>query len=320
MKPTDTQSLSHEDQSQDLIQIWVTNHSPQEKVSKITNDGVVYFFDWMLTNDCNFACDYCHPQIAIQKNKVLKKPRMSDEILQSFLSLEKKIHLSMSWWEPFLFPNYAEFCKEITSSGNLISINTNLSIRDEVKKFSQIVDPNWVTWINAALHKLEREKMWLSLEDFAEDIVMLQEKGFNIQVFYVLYPPLLSSFEEDAEYLKKLGVKKVAGKIFKGPYNGKIYPQWYSEEERGIIQGYTNNDYPITEEYLNDVQHMFKGKMCVAGANFFKINFDWSVQRCPANREPYWNIYDGTFVPWVGPKPCITNRVMAVSQCNQFSE
>jgi hypothetical protein len=87
-----------------------------------------------------------------------------------------------------------------------------------------------------------------------------------------------------------------------------------------MIRSYKNNDYPITDEYLNDIQHMFKWRMCVAGANFFKINFDGSVQRCPANREPYWNLYEGTFVPGDAAKPCITNRVMAVSQCNQFAE
>jgi MoaA/NifB/PqqE/SkfB family radical SAM enzyme len=290
----------------------------EQRIEETREDSVIEF-DWMLTDECNFNCDYCHPNIAVHKNEPPKHGRTSDQIADAFLGIGRRFHLTMSGGEPLLFPNFSEFCKKITDSGNLISMNTNLSIRDEVKKFSEIVDPTKVGTINAALHKMERDRQDLGIDDFAEDVVLLQKKGFNIQVFYVLYPPLLDSFEEDASRLKQLGVTKVAGKIFKGAYQGLIYPMAYSTEDRIKILGYQNSSYPVTLDYLDNKQYAFKAELCTSGINFFKVNVNGNVQRCPANAEKFGNIYDGTFQPGSEAKPCITTRVMSVSQCNRFS-
>ena len=149
--------------------------SPQNELRiKEARENSAIEFDWMLTDECNFKCDYCHPNIAVHKNEPPKHGKTSDQIADAFLDIGRKFHLTMSGGEPLLFPNFSEFCKKITDSGNLISMNTNLSIRDEVKKFSEIVDPTKVGSINAALHKTERDRQGLSFDDFAEDVVRLQ--------------------------------------------------------------------------------------------------------------------------------------------------
>lgn len=295
----------------------------KDKIRTIEKDnklGEEIAFDWMLTDDCNFQCDYCHPNIAVHKNEPAKHGKTSIEIAQAFLNIGRPVHIFMSGGEPMMFPEFVDFCESVTSKGNKISMNTNLSLREITADFSQRIDPKQIGQINAALHLNERVKQNLDMETFAKDVVLLQEKEFPVNVFYVLYPPLLKRFDEDAAYLKSLGVNKVMGKIFKGPYNGKMYPMGYSDEERKIIENYQNSSYKVTADYLDNMQYKFKGKMCVAGANFFKVNVDGSVQRCPADKERYGNIYDGTFVPSDSAKPCITRKVMAVSQCNSYTK
>lgn len=284
-----------------------------------TKDNPVIEFDWMLTDACNFRCDYCHSNIAVHKNEPPKHGKTSDQIAEAFLRIGGRFHLSMSGGEPLMFPDFSEFCRTITSNGHSLSMNTNLSIRDEIKKFSEIVDPTKVGAINAALHKIERDRQGLSIEAFAKDVVNLQDKRFNIQVFYVLYPPLLDLFEEDAKRLRELGVDKVAGKIFKGVYQGKIYPSSYSPEDKNKILNYQNNSYAVTFDYLDNRQYDFKETPCTAGINFFKVDVNGNVQRCPSNKEKFGNIYEGTFQPGTETKPCLTTRVMSVSQCNRFS-
>lgn len=288
-------------------------------IMRETQNNFIMEFDWMLTNACNFRCDYCHPNIAVHKNELPQHGKTPDQIAEAFLKIGQRLHLSMSGGEPLMFPEFSEFCRTITRNGHSVSMNTNLSYKDEIIKFAEIIDPAKVGIINAALHKMERDRQELSIESFAEDIVRLQDRGFNVQVFYVLYPPLLDSFEEDAVYLRSLGVAKIAGKIFKGVYQKRSYPAAYSPTDRIKILNYANNSYPVTAEYLEDKQHAFKGLPCAAGMSFFKVEVNGNVQRCPSNKEKFGNIYEGTFQAGIELKPCLTTKVMSVSQCSRFA-
>ena len=188
-------------------------------------------FDWHLTNNCNFNCIYCHPQIKAVLNKNQKINYSFEQILNAFENINKTCHIYMSGGEPFLFPNFIEFCKKITKK-HYISINTNLSI-PQIVQFVESINPKHVVGIYAALHILERERLNIPVKKFISDVLMLQQKGFNITVFYVLYPPLIDRFSEDAKILRDSGIKYVAGKIFKGVYKGKLYPDNYSSDEKG---------------------------------------------------------------------------------------
>lgn len=53
-------------------------------------------FDWMLTDNCNFRCDYCQPNIAVHKNEPPKYGKTSSEIADAFLGIGQKNHLTMS--------------------------------------------------------------------------------------------------------------------------------------------------------------------------------------------------------------------------------
>ncbi len=274
-------------------------------------------FDWHLTDVCNFECEYCHPQIARRKNKTLPHTYSAKQIADRFNDLDEKILLSMSGGEPFLFPNFVDFCYEITENGNIISINTNLSHNELIKDFAERINPKKVKGIYAAMHIQERERKGIPIEEFVDNVLSLQKKGFNTIVFYVLYPPLLNRFKRDLDKLVDSGVLNIQAKLFKGVYNRKIYPDSYTKEEKNRIISYKNNTYPLTMDYLGGLATSFLGKKCLAGVNSFKVEVNGEVYRCAGVKKSYGNLYKNTFKKDSEPQPCPRKRVLSLSWCKK---
>lgn len=76
----------------------------------------------------------------------------------------------MSGGEPFLFPNFVKFCKELAKN-HYVNINANFSLPN-VKEFAKEIDSNKVIGIYAALHILERERLKIPIQDFAGNVVL----------------------------------------------------------------------------------------------------------------------------------------------------
>lgn len=271
-------------------------------------------FDWHLTNKCNFNCVYCHPQI----KRILNTPDMHNytnkHILNSFNRLGKTCCILMSGGEPYLFPDFINFCKELTKN-HYISINSNFS-PPNVEEFAELINPDKVININAALHILERERMGIAIDNFAKKVILYQNQGFNITVFYVLFPPLLKRFLKDFKKLKNMGIKSIAAKTFKGVYNGKLYPEGYTTIERKKIKSF-KDDYKYNKLYLKG-NMFFRGHLCNAGSKFFKIEVNGNVRRCPSSSCSLGNLYKGTMKINKKALPCETSRALSISQCSRY--
>lgn len=125
---------------------------------------------------------------------------------------------------------------------------------------------------------------------------------------------MLDRFITDSRILKEAGIKLVAAKIFKGVYNGKMYPENYSEKEREKIASF-KDDYKFTTSYLSDDTH-FEGRLCNAGKNFFKVEVDGNVRRCASCPGDMGNLYEGTFKLNELATPCSARKALCISQCN----
>lgn len=271
-----------------------------------------FVFDWHLTNRCNFYCEYCHSQI----RKVLNKEHLDEPsaslVIQRFNEIVGTCAIHMSGGEPFLFPDFVQLCQGLTRR-HYISINTNLSI-DNLLSFSNIIDPNRVLFINAALHIAERELKNESVNKFIDNIIILQNRRFNVKALYVVYPPLIDRFADDISRLREGGVQRISPKVFKGVYNGKRYPDNYTENEKIKIMN-KSKDYQFNKPYLEG-QMSFTGQQCTAGKRFFKINVTGDIQRCATVKGNYGNLYLGTFKPNEVVQPCPAKRILVVSQCH----
>ncbi|MET7804331.1 radical SAM protein [Micromonospora chersina] len=269
-------------------------------------------FDWHLTNRCNFFCEYCHPQIRYVLNKKHLNEPDADLVVQRFEDLGRTSLVHMSGGEPFLFPGFVELCAGLTRS-NWISINTNLASPELVTRFANEVDPTRVAKIVAALHVPERDRLGLPVTAYAESFRILRGAGFDVVALYVLFPPLLPRLRDDLTSLAALGVNPLRAKVFKGVYEGRRYPEAYTDAERALILE-NSGEYTFNRPYL-DGMLAFRGQPCTAGMTSFKVTVTGEVRRCASVPASYGNLYDGTFRPASVPEPCPAKRVLVLSQC-----
>jgi MoaA/NifB/PqqE/SkfB family radical SAM enzyme len=273
-------------------------------------------FDWHLTNRCNFFCEYCHPQIRHVLNlKHLNEPA-PEVVVRRFDEIERTSLIHMSGGEPFMFPEFVRMCVGLTRN-HYISINTNLASPD-VPDFADQIAPDRVAKIVAAIHMPERQRLGLELGAYAENYRALRQAGFDVVALYVLWPPLLSRFADDIEHLKILGVDHVRAKVFKGVYDGRRYPEAYTEAEKDRILA-NSGEYVFNRPYL-DGMLSFRGQACTAGVSSFKVTVTGDVRRCASVPTSYGNLYDGTFRPDTSNQPCPAKRILVLSQCLSYLE
>ena len=163
------------------------------------------------------------------------------------------------------------------------------------------VPPERVIFMNAGFHILAREKFARGAFQFIERVLLLQERGFNIDVGYVTYPPLLSKLSRDIEDLKALGVRLPNAKTFRGYFNGKKYPEAFTADEKALIYSYALD--PREERVLNSEARYF-GKLCAAGLSSFRMDPAGNVYRCATSWKKYGNLFEGSFRPDTAPVAC----------------
>lgn len=272
-------------------------------------------FDWHLTNRCNFDCEYCHPQIRHVLNKKHLDEPDAELAIRRFDETGRTCLVHMSGGEPFLFPRFVDLCAGLTRR-HYISINTNLSSA-AVAEFAEHVDPARVVKIIAAVHVPERERLELELTEWAVHYRALRDAGFDVDALYVLYPPLLGRLAKDLTALEELGVDRLRAKVFKGVYQGRRYPEGYTEDERTLILA-NSGEYVFNRPYL-DGMLSFRGLLCTAGVTSFKVTVTGEVRRCASVPTSYGNLYDGTFQPTAEPQICPARRVLVLSQCMAYA-
>ena len=90
-----------------------------------TADRVKPFIEFNITEKCNYCCEYCS-QGFLNKHEPLKLKNASDEVIEGFLSLLKKLgseyEVNLIGGEPFCHPKFIETTKEIPFQDNVKAI------------------------------------------------------------------------------------------------------------------------------------------------------------------------------------------------------
>jgi MoaA/NifB/PqqE/SkfB family radical SAM enzyme len=271
---------------------------------------------WHLTNRCNFDCYYCHPQIKRDLNRKHLDERPAEEYVEAFGRLSEVCHILMTGGEPFLFPRFMDLCSGLTAK-HFISLNTNLS-SPLVEDFFERIEPSRVVSILAAIHVQERERLNFAIEVFAEKYLVGMRRGFAMSAAYVLHPTTLYRAAQDIAKLRELGVTNIEGKLFKGVYERKRYPDSYNEQEREIVQSLAGS-YTLTPMYLAGELNKY-GLLCNAGVRSVRVDVQGNILRCDTVREPLGNIFDEGIQLHSESYPCTARRVLVLSQCNRLLE
>lgn len=255
---------------------------------------------WLVGTSCNFTCPYCNALAqACQKPYTVTEARVA---WQQWTQRYGPCQITCTGLETMHDDEFRPLLGEL-SKDHILDINTNLSF--PLEKLEEFIVPDHV-YFTASYHPYAG----VPLETFLEKIKTIQEGGFHVTgASLVLYPPLLKRAAAIKQQIEAAGLFFLAHP-FRGEFKGKDYPESYTLEEKALLR-------PLVEELswehnVEDKETL--GKLCLAGVNYFSLDFKGNYRRCPA--APYEGLFFKEKVSlstW--PQPC---PVMVGCHCNDL--
>ena len=267
---------------------------------------------WFMTRRCNFNCPYCFRESGSEKGMTSDSDcgkYGSEHIARRFDETGKVWHIYMTGGEPLLYPNFVSLA-ELLTRGHYISLSTNLSTANAFE-FADNIKSGRVIFIMANIHVLERDKIKDGIKEYLRKFLYFQDRGFNIKLVYVAYPPLFGRMERDIELFRKEGVRQIEVKVFQGKLEGRRFPRDYYEQERDFLIKLGLND---DERQVLDSRASFLGKKCSAGHIGFSMDPSGRITRCNTLDEEYGNMFEGTFRPGFSPRRCPAKKCVCLYQ------
>jgi len=263
------------------------------------------FATWNIHYGCNYKCTYCHAPKPGNNGAIEAVYIGSDRWIEIWRKQYDKYgtwEILISGGEPFAYPGFMELIIEL-SKMHVINICTNLAW--DVEKFVKNVNPEQFR-IETSFHP-----EFADLRDFAAKLIILKRSGFSPTVNYVPWPPFLGKLKEFKEVIDETGCQ-ITLQPFIGQYEGRSYPQGYSEDEKKYFDIFTDECNRKTLSFKTSKEaDSTKGKLCRMGQNYVFINPDGSVSRCCRDHSfSLGNIIDGSFKLLEAPAPC------AAQNCN----
>jgi MoaA/NifB/PqqE/SkfB family radical SAM enzyme len=253
------------------------------------------YFTWDIHYKCNFRCPYCwfyKGWAEASRRNIYLSP---DEWMVHWNNIYKKygsISIEITGGEPFLYPNFTQIVKKL-SSIHTVKVTTNMS--GDIETFVKEISPKIVN-LDLNFHPLFAE-----IEPFLRKALLLKDAGFKIGVCYLAYPPQMKQMHGFRRRFEEAGIN-FALAAFWGEYQGKRYPDSYTEEEREFIR-------PFLGDFDRIVYHLRgespKGKLCNAGHKYAVVQADGNVVRCGQIADKFiGNIMDEDFRLFEKPSPC----------------
>lgn len=262
---------------------------------------------WNMTRKCNFRCSYCYfPHDASPVTETLPVEGILN-LLEAQTSSEaagnQDDDLRGNGWlvgltggEPLLYPGFVGICRVLTRN-HFIGLDSNLSVSSKVREFAERIDPARVAYIYASLHIEERERV-RGVDAFIANVVLLQDRGFNVIVNSVLHPTLIDRFSADQEHFARHGVT-IIPRPFKGEFEGRRYPESYGPEVRSVFAAHPQAGAKMV--------YNFKGVPCYGGMAFTRLEPDGTVLRCSGDKTRMGNVLESVQLN-IEPLPCTVAR------------
>jgi MoaA/NifB/PqqE/SkfB family radical SAM enzyme len=285
--------------------------------------------DWYLLDTCNYRCDYCFFSDATLGKKLTAhaEPRTWKQAFDA-TGLTWLLHLTGG--EPTLYPHFIELSAALTER-HYLSMNTNMT-GAAVSGFAERIDPSRVSFINAGLHFLERERK-RGAATFLRNVETLRSRGFPVFVSMVATPEALARAADAFALLEPLGMVPVP-KLLRGPHRGRLYPRDYSDMDRRRFRVLSRvareahapwlaaqPERPTIDPFEDDI-HLhgtpsYEGRTCAAGQRFVSIGKTGDVHRC-STKSKLGNILDGTLSLAKTARACDTSYCFYF--CQKYAE
>ena len=252
-------------------------------------------FVWDIHYRCNFRCPYCwfdkNWESMEKVTRYMTVPELM-KVWQKIYDRHGECHIMITGGEPSIYPNFVELIAELSK---LHTVKVTSQLSGDMYAFAEKVDPSRVV-LDMNFHPKDS-----NYDSFLGKILALKKKGFKGGVCYLAYPPNMGKIDYYHKKFKEQGID-FALAAFWGDYEGKKYPDSYSEAERKMM-----------EPFLGDVSRVkyhlegkkTKGKLCRSGQIYASIKADGKVTRCgPLSHKPIGNLFDDDFKLFDKPMPC----------------
>jgi len=195
---------------------------------------------------CNYECPYCYVPSEVNMGHAYPgAPEKWHEALKRSFGNQKLVFY-FSFGEPMGGKGFYELIEMIGEEQRWgCHITTNLSLPLGRLLKTKLVRENRLH-VNASFHPTQT-----SIVSFLERLLILRQHGIEPSIVYVMYPPQLAEFADYFEVFRQHGLF-VHVRRFRGIYDGRPYPQSYTEEERRFVARYCDT---LTVKYmLNDME------------------------------------------------------------------
>lgn len=254
--------------------------NPNENVPRAPYDAWLH---WYLTNRCFLDCDYCGTNRSGARLKGEVEPIRIEALIRALDATGKIFRISFTGGgEPFMVPNLLDACREIVKK-HFISFNSNMA-HQSTGAFFEAIDPGRVLMVLASCHIKALERGHL-VDRFAENYAICRRRGIPIRAEEVGHPSLIP---EAQTYRDLFAAKEVDLHFgpFSGTFEGKPYPQSYTDGELEIL----GLDTGVRTHY---VEHNARGGfLCNAGYNAAVVRPNGDIFPCDHIHKRMGNIYE----------------------------
>lgn len=234
---------------------------------------------------CNLKCPYCIAEWT--KRKVEFDSERFFKCIDVLKKVDKRIILRIGVeGEFFLSKELQKGVIELSKSENIIGVSFSSNLQadwDTMKTFFEKVNTAKMG-MGCTLHDAVIE----DVEGFFEKVKKINDMGILIYVGYVAIPDRFKKIREYKERLDNLKVPFILNEL-NGEYEGKKYPEAYTEEERNFLKEvfFSHHYYRMLVERDSP-----KGKACGAGEDYIYIDHKGDVFRCGVDKNPKWNLLE----------------------------
>lgn len=270
-----------------------TSHNRLPRFPRLDLSYRVYW-NWEITYECNYRCSYCilwkehkerYPYVKIDRWK-----EIWDRIFEKYWCS----HIRFSGGEPFIYHNFIDLVAML-SEKHTIDITTNLTF--DIEQFLKKIEPGGIT-LSASFHPEFAE-----IDYLFEKVLFLNKKGFPTNVIFEARPSYLVDLDKYKSAAQKMGILlKIIP--FLGEFEGKKYPQSYSDRQRELLEEVVINretqfQKQINSQWFNqDVNknNFMQDRLCRMGQMYAKISPNGDITRCcHYESEKLGSIFDDDF-------------------------
>lgn len=269
-------------------------------------------FSWDIQHSCNYRCPYCWfygKWDEIKKNNVYPGLKRLVQIWRRIYDKYGCVQIQINGGEPFHYPDFSGLITEI-SKMHKVGITTNLSV--DITPFVEKVNKTNVH-LGMTFHPL-----FVDLNAFMKRAIIAKESGISMGVLFLAWPPQINQIFEYKLAFERVGIEFTV-LTFWGEYNGKDYPQGYSENEREILSSVVGIRSESGERFQLTPK-ITKGRLCRAGQTYALIHPNGNVYRCGGGNwrvqhEPFSNLFSKDFCLLPEPLLCDSDEC----PCNEWS-